>query len=210
MLSLKNIKVKYGELTAVHDVSLNIKKGACISLLGVNGAGKSTVLQAIAGTLPISSGSISYCGKNINKYKVSDRVKAGISLVPEGRRIFPLMTVQDNILMGAYTRQLNKEDRMKKIVAKFPVLKEKMNMLAMNLSGGEQQQLAIARALMSKPSLLLLDEPTMGLSPKMCDLVFEFLRDLNKSGITMIISSQETSKAERICDYYININNGKT
>lgn len=209
ILNVENISVKYGGMTAVNSVSLELKKGKCIALLGANGGGKSSIMCSISGAIPISHGKIKYLGNDISDKSVRQRVMMGIAMVPEGRRVFPLMSVKDNMIMGGYTRPMSRQKNLERMERRFPILKEKESLPAMNLSGGEQQQLAIARAMMSEPALLLLDEPTMGLSPKMCEEVFGYLDVLRKDGITMIIASQETSKMMRFCDEGLMVTNGR-
>lgn len=209
ILNVRNISVRYGGLTAVKSVSFSLEKGKCMALLGANGGGKSSIMCALCGATPIYGGRITYLGKDISNLSARERVMMGISMVPEGRRVFPLMSVRDNILIGGYTRPFSKQKNLESMEKRFPVLKQKEALSAMNLSGGEQQQLAIARAMMSEPALLLLDEPTMGLSPKMCDEVFGFLDGLKREGMSMIIASQETAKMLRFCDSALMVVNGR-
>lgn len=208
MMQVDRLCIQYGAMTAVHSINFFIKRGQSLALLGVNGAGKSTTLSCLAGILPAAEGRILYLEKDITSMDVRGRVKLGIVLVPEGRRVFPMMTVKDNLLMGSYTRPGKGVQQLDKLVSRFPVLKDKFLLPAMNLSGGEQQQLSIARAMMSKPALLLLDEPTMGLSPKMAEQVFEYLEELRQAGMTMIISSQDTRRLADFCDQTLYLKNG--
>lgn len=187
-LSVRGVSVNYGKLEAVKSVSLDIPKGAIVSLLGANGAGKTTLFRAISGLTGLASGSIWFEGERIDVLPPDARLRLGVAQVPEGKRIFPYMTVLQNLNLGAYLRKDGKReiDRTREeLFDRFPVLREKANVRAENLSGGQQQMLVIARALMSKPKLLLMDEPAQGLAPLVIKEITEVIRDIQESGITI-------------------------
>jgi branched-chain amino acid transport system ATP-binding protein len=202
MLEIDRINVFYGEVQALWDVSLKVNKGEIVALIGSNGAGKTTTLKAIMGLLPIRSGKISFLGKNIEKMPTHKRVEMGIAMVPEGRRLFSYMTVYENLKMGAYTRSASEkfEETLEWVYGLFPVLKEYRNRLANTLSGGEQQMLAIARALMSRPKLLLMDEPSLGLAPAVVTKLFEKIKELRETGVTILLVEQNVRMALEISD----------
>jgi len=201
ILEVKNLSVYYGPVRALENVSFYVSQGEIVSLLGPNGAGKSTVLKAICGLVPIHKGEIFFQGKKINGLTPDRLVRRGLCLVPEGKRIFTTMTVIENLEMGAFTLSNSSElkERLEKVFHLFPILKERKNQKAGTLSGGEQQMLAIARALMLKPSLLLLDEPSLGLSPNYVEAVLEKLVEINKDGISILLVEQNVFKALKIC-----------
>jgi len=203
ILEVKNLSVYYGAVRALEDVSFFVNRGEIVSLLGPNGAGKSTALKAICGLVPIKSGEILFQEKSINGLSPDRLVKKGLSLVPEGRRIFTSMTVLENLEMGAFTVPKKNiaeiKDRLEKVFHLFPILKDRRKQKAGTLSTGEQQMLAIGRGLMLKPSLLLLDEPSLGLSPNYVDMVFEKLADINKDGTNILLVEQNAFKALEIC-----------
>lgn len=202
MLKVENLTVKYGGITAVDGISLNIQQGETVAMIGANGAGKSTTLHAISGLQKISSGSIWFDGKDITKVQPHKIVEMGLVQVPEGRQIFTKLSVEENLRMGAYTMkdpQRQKENR-ERAMELFPILRERANQAAGTLSGGEQQMLAIARALMSSPRMLLLDEPSMGLSPIMTQQVFSVLQQLKQEGITIFLIEQNAYDALEISD----------
>jgi branched-chain amino acid transport system ATP-binding protein len=203
ILEVKNLSVYYGTVRALEDVSFSVDQGEIVSLLGPNGAGKSTALKAICRLVPINKGEIFFQDRSINGLTPDRLVKKGLCLVPEGRRIFTSMTVLENLEMGAFTvgGKTNSivKDRMEKIFGLFPVLKERRKQKAGTLSSGEQQMLAIGRALMLKPSLLLLDEPSLGLSPNYVEAVFEKLVEINKDGSSILLVEQNAFKALEIC-----------
>ncbi|MDR2654450.1 MAG: ATP-binding cassette domain-containing protein [Oscillospiraceae bacterium] len=209
MFLLEKLCVNYGGIKAARNVSLSLKKGACAGLAGANGAGKSTALSAAAGLISPSSGRIIFKGQEINGLPAAGRVQLGLVMVPEGRRVFPMMSVRENLLAGAYTRPGKSKPALAEIYEKFPLLKKKAGMRAGALSGGEQQILAVGRALMANPELLILDEPTMGLSPKMAAEIFEILGGLKKMGTSMLIASQETRRLETFCDFCALMRNGE-
>ncbi len=203
MLSVKNINVFYGSIHAIRDVSFHVDEGEIVTLIGANGAGKTTTMHAISGLLKLRSGEITYCGQLISKMEAHKIIRLGLAQVPEGRRVFSGLTVQQNLQMGAYTRRDSKDA----IQADFdmvydllPRLKERRNQPAGTLSGGEQQMLAIGRALMCKPKMLLLDEPSMGLSPLLVKEIFKIIRDVNRNGVTVLLVEQNAKMALEIAN----------
>jgi branched-chain amino acid transport system ATP-binding protein len=198
LLKLTNVESSYGPVQAIRGVSLQVNRGAMVTVLGANGAGKTTVLKTISGIIDPQKGSVQFEGEEIARMDPDKIVRKGISHVPEGREVFALLTVRENLLMGAYTRA--DKDGVAKDIEKmygyFPILKERMNQEAGQLSGGQQQMLAIARALMSKPKLMLLDEPSLGLSPKLVKEIFEIIKRVNgEEGMTMLLVEQNASIA---------------
>jgi branched-chain amino acid transport system ATP-binding protein len=202
MLSIKNLNVKYDNIRAVHDVSLNIEKGELVALIGANGAGKSTILKTLSGLIRAESGHIFFEDKEITKLPSHTIVEKGIIHVPEGRQIFAKMTIEENLKLGAYQQKDKNliKEKMELAFNLFPILKQRSRQLAGTLSGGEQQMLAIGRALQGNPKLLLLDEPSMGLSPLMTQQVFDVLIKLKDSGITMLLVEQNAYDALEISD----------
>ena len=203
MLTVKDINVFYGSIHAIRDVSFHVDEGEIVTLIGANGAGKTTTMHAISGLLRPRSGEISYCGQVISKMEAHKIIRLGLAQVPEGRRVFSGLTVQQNLQMGAYTRRDGKEA----IQADFdmvydllPRLKERRSQPAGTLSGGEQQMLAIGRALMSKPKMLLLDEPSMGLSPLLVKEIFKIILDVNRNGVTVLLVEQNAKMALEIAN----------
>lgn len=202
MLKIDNIDVYYGAIHALKGISLTVNKGEIVTLIGANGAGKSTALRTISGLLKPKNGKISFEGKEITGVKAHEIVKLGISQVPEGRRIFTEMTVMENLDMGAFTRKDKdgiKED-LAQVFKRFPRLEERRDQLAGTLSGGEQQMLAMGRALMSRPNLLLLDEPSMGLAPLLIKEIFHIIEDINKTGTTVLLVEQNANMALSIAN----------
>ena len=199
VLKVSNLKVAYGGIKAVKGIELEVNKGELITLIGANGAGKTTTLKAITGTLPSCKveGEISYLGQSIRGRNSFELVSDRLAMVPEGRGVFTRMTIQENLMMGAYTRndKAGINDDIDKWFAVFPRLKERAGQLAGTLSGGEQQMLAMARALMSHPNLLLLDEPSMGLSPIMVEKIFEVVRNVSAQGVTILLVEQNAKLA---------------
>ena len=202
MLEVDKINTFYGEVQALWDISLNVKKGEVVCLIGSNGAGKTTTLKTIIGLLHPRSGTIEFLGKRIERWPPHKIVEAGMALVPEGRRLFPYMTVYENLVVGAYTKRAYEkfEDSLEFVYNLFPVLKKFRNRMARTLSGGERQMLAIARALMSRPQLLLMDEPSLGLAPKIVAQVFKVIEDLRNEGITILLVEQNARKALELAD----------
>ncbi len=197
LLEVKDLEVHYGVIKALKGVSFEVNEGEIIALIGANGAGKTTTLQTVSGILPISSGKIFFNGEEITKIPAHKLVKLGISQVPEGRRVFSQMTVLENLKMGAYIRKdkAGIEEDIRNIYKRFPRLEERKNQLAGTLSGGEQQMLAMGRALMSQPKILLLDEPSMGLSPLLVTEIFKIIKDINDAGTTVLLVEQNAKKA---------------
>jgi len=202
LLQVKGLKVAYGGIQAVKGVDFEVREGELVSLIGSNGAGKTTTMKAITGSLPINDGDIEYLGKSIRGQGPWDLVKQGLAMVPEGRGIFTRMTILENLQMGAYIRNDKAEIQLdiEKVFGIFPRLKERKDQLAGTLSGGEQQMLAMGRALISRPKVLLLDEPSMGLSPIMVDKIFEVVRDVSAQGVTVLLVEQNASRALAIAD----------
>ena len=200
LLRVQNLKVSYGGIQAVKDVSLEVREGELVSLIGSNGAGKTTTMKAITGLLPVQSGQIELCGHNIAGLGPWDLVHQGLAMVPEGRGVFTRMSIVENLHMGAYIRsdKVAIDADMERIFATFPRLKERCNQLAGTLSGGEQQMLAMGRALMSRPKVLLMDEPSMGLSPIMVDKIFDVIQDVAAQGVTILLVEQNASRALQI------------
>ena len=196
MLKVSNLKVAYGGIQAVKGVSFEVMEGELVSLIGANGAGKTTTLKAITGLQPVGAGDIEYMGKSIKGQGAWNLVKQGLVMVPEGRGTFTRMTITENLQMGAFIREDKEVDAdIEKVFAIFPRLKERRNQLAGTMSGGEQQMLAMGRALMAKPKVLLMDEPSMGLSPIMVDKIFEVVNDIHQRGTTVLLVEQNASRA---------------
>ncbi len=203
MLDVKNITVKYDSVQALRSVSFNVSKGSIVSLLGNNGAGKSTTLKAISGVVPLSGGEIWFEGERIDRLTIPAIVRLGITQVPEGKRLFQFMTVYENLKMGAALRSWDKdlEPDFEYVYTLFPVLRGKRKQEAGSLSGGEQQMLTIARGLMARPRLLLLDEPSLGLAPIVVELLAETIRRINQQGVTVILVEQNASMAIELAHY---------
>jgi branched-chain amino acid transport system ATP-binding protein len=202
LLSVNDVKVAYGGIQAVKGVSLEVREGELVSLIGSNGAGKTTTMKAITGLLPLGGGHIELAGKTIDGQGPWDLVQQGLAMVPEGRGVFTRMTIVENLQMGAYIRDDNvaiAED-IERVFTIFPRLKERRDQLAGTMSGGEQQMLAMGRALMSRPKVLLLDEPSMGLSPIMVDKIFEVIQEVSAQGVTILLVEQNASRALQIAD----------
>ena len=202
LLKVAGLKVSYGGIQAVKSVDFEVREGELVSLIGSNGAGKTTTMKAITGTLPINAGEVDYLGKSIKGQGPWDLVKQGLAMVPEGRGVFTRMTITENLQMGAFIRN-DKADiaaDIERIFGIFPRLKERKDQLAGTMSGGEQQMLAMGRALMSRPKVLLLDEPSMGLSPIMVDKIFEVIADVYAQGVTVVLVEQNASRALSIAN----------
>ena len=202
LLEVNDMYFAYGKTEVIHGISFDIEEGEIVTLIGANGAGKSTTLNTLAGLQRISSGSIVYQGQDISKESPQGLVKKGIRLVPEGRQIFPAHTVEENLLLGAYMEKSKSaiQERMEVMFDKFPRLRERRNQFGGTLSGGEQQMLAIARALMTEPTLLMLDEPSLGLAPIIVDEVLQFLASLKETGLTVLLVEQMANQALEISD----------
>ncbi|MEA4997919.1 MAG: ABC transporter ATP-binding protein [Candidatus Limiplasma sp.] len=200
MLALEGVNTFYGKIHALHDISFEVKRGEIVTLIGSNGAGKSTTLRTISAQLTPTSGKVYYGGNVISNTPAHEIVGLGIAHVPEGRKIFPALTVEENLQMGAFRikdKQKNAENY-ERVYTLFPRLKERMRQKGGTLSGGEQQMLAIGRALMSEPTLLLMDEPSMGLAPMLVEVIFESIRQLNQQGITILLVEQNAKKALKV------------
>ena len=202
LLEVKNLEVYYGVICALKGISFEVNEGEIVSLIGANGAGKTTMMQSVVGLIPKKSGTVIFDGKDITKTPCHKIVELGMTQVPEGRRIFQELSVYENLMMGAYTvrdQQKFKED-LESIYERFPRLAERRNQIAGTLSGGEQQMLAMSRALMIHPKLLMLDEPSMGLAPILVDQVFSIIKELHEAGTTILLVEQNASKALEIAD----------
>ncbi|MED4781696.1 ABC transporter ATP-binding protein [Brevibacillus choshinensis] len=203
MLSIQNLTTSYGQIKAIRGISLEVPEGKIVSLIGANGTGKTTTMRTIAGQLKPESGSIVFRGQRIDGSRPHQIVKTGLALVPEGRAILGKMTVLENLEMGAFQRSDTQgiKDDMEKMMGWFPILKERLTQLGGTMSGGQQQMLAIARALMSRPKLLLLDEPSMGLAPIVVSDIFKVIKQINAEGTTVLIVEQNVKQALKIADY---------
>ena len=202
MLEIKDLEVCYGVIKAIKGVSFEVEQGEVIALIGANGAGKTTILHTVTGLIPAAAGSISFDGHDLKKVPAHKIVSMGMAHVPEGRRIFQQLSVLENLMLGAFTCK-NKEQiqsDLKKVYGHFPRLEERKNQVAGTLSGGEQQMLAMGRALMSRPRLLMLDEPSMGLSPLLVTEIFDIIKEINEAGTTVLLVEQNAKKALEIAD----------
>ena len=202
MLKIRDLSVHYGKIKAVRQIDMDIAQGEIVSLIGANGAGKSTTLRALSGLVKAAGGSVEFEGKDITGWSAKAIVEAGISHCPEGRQIFPRMTVMENLELGAYTRKDTKNLSVEydRIFEYFPVLAQRRSQMGGTLSGGEQQMLAIGRALMSKPKLLLLDEPSLGLAPLLVEMIFEIIQNINREGMTVLLIEQNAWQALNIAN----------
>jgi len=211
MLKVENLSVHYGMIQAVRDVSFEVNEGEVVSLIGANGAGKTTILRTLSGLVRPSAGKIQFLGKEIQKLPAQKIVAGGLSQVPEGRHVFPGLTVMENLEMGAFLKKNREENQanLKKVFSRFPRLEERKNQDAATLSGGEQQMLAMGRALMSTPKLLLLDEPSMGLAPIFIQEIFDIIQDIQKQGTTVLLIEQNANKALAISDRGYVLETGK-
>ncbi len=210
MLSLKGVVSGYGSITAVKSVDLHVPQGSIVTLIGANGAGKSSTMKTIMGLIVPTAGEITFEGQNITGMKTHNIVKTGISLVPEGRQILQDMSVYENLEMGAYTRKDGEiEADIKRVFKRFPILDERSYQMGGTLSGGQQQMLAIGRALMARPKLLLLDEPSMGLAPLVVNEIFETIKEISAEGTTVLLVEQNVRQALKIANYAYVLENGK-
>ncbi|MGC4366395.1 ABC transporter ATP-binding protein [Hydrogenophaga sp. R2] len=202
LLKIKGLKVSYGGIKAVKGIDMEVREGELISLIGSNGAGKTTTMKAVTGSLAFEDGDVEYLGQSIKGKGAWDLVKQGLAMVPEGRGVFTRMSITENLQMGAYIRKdkAGIAEDIERMFGIFPRLRERKDQLAGTMSGGEQQMLAMARALMSQPKVLLLDEPSMGLSPIMVDKIFEVVRDVSKQGVTIVLVEQNARRALQIAD----------
>ena len=210
MLEVKNLEVYYGVICALKGISFEVNEGEIVSLIGANGAGKTTMMQSVVGLIPKRSGSVTFDGHDITKTPCHKIVSLGMTQVPEGRRIFQELSVYENLMMGAYTIQNQQQFKndLESIFERFPRLKERRKQIAGTLSGGEQQMLAMSRALMSHPKLLMLDEPSMGLAPILVDQIFDIIKELHASGTTILLVEQNATKALQIADRAYVLENG--
>ena len=210
ILKVENMNVYYGAIHAIKGISFHVDQGEVVTLIGANGAGKSTTLQTVSGLLRSRTGSIQFCGENISNVPSHKIVEKGLAQVPEGRRIFLQMSVEENLEIGAYTQSAAGVDAdLEKVYAQFPRLKERRRQIAGTLSGGEQQMLAIGRALMSHPRLLMLDEPSMGLAPILVEQIFDIIRQLHKEGTTILLVEQNAQMALSVADRAYVMETGK-
>lgn len=202
MLKVKDLNVFYGTIHALHDINFNVNEGEIVSLIGANGAGKTTILHTVSGIIQSKSGNITFMDKNITGIPANKIVEMGLGQVPEGRRVFANLSVQENLEMGAYTRKDKSEIKkdFEVVFTRFPRLKERIKQLSGTLSGGEQQMLAMGRALMSRPKLLLMDEPSMGLAPLLVKEIFSIIKDINKTGTTVLLVEQNANMALSIAN----------
>jgi branched-chain amino acid transport system ATP-binding protein len=211
LLSIEDLRISYGAREVLKGISLSLDEGEIVTVLGANGAGKSTLLQAVCGLVPIAGGSMTYAGISLNKAPAFEIVVKGISLSPEGRRVFPTHTVDENLMLGAFTRRKHREEiaqAKQRVFSLFPILKERNRQLAGTLSGGEQQMLAIGRALMSSPKLLLLDEPSLGLAPILVKQIFDIIREINHQGVSILLVEQNAHKALNVAGRGYVLENG--
>lgn len=208
ILEIKDLSVNFGGIKAVNDISFYVEKGKIITLIGANGAGKSTILRSIAGTVKPKNGEIIFENENILGLSPDKIVSRGVTLVPEGRKVFPNLTVLENLKIGAYLRKDNLSDDIEYIYSLFPRLKERHWQLAGTLSGGEQQMLAVGRALMARPKLIMMDEPSLGLAPLVVKDIFNIIKTINESGITVLLIEQNANMALKIADYGFVIETG--
>jgi len=210
ILSVKNLNVFYGAIHAISNISFKVDEGEIVTLIGANGAGKSTTLNTISGLLRSKGGDISFLGESISKTSPNKIVEKGLVMVPEGRRIFLGLTVEENLEMGAYTRPKSEiNGSMERVYELFPRLRERRTQIGGTLSGGEQQMLAMGRALMARPKLIMLDEPSMGLAPLLVDLIFEIIKDLHNAGSTILLVEQNAQAALSIADRAYVLETGK-
>ncbi len=201
MLELKGVQSAYGKTETLHGVSFDAAQGSITTLIGANGAGKTTVLHAIMGIVRLSGGSIKWNGKELSQLKTADVVRSGITLIPEGRHVFPEMSVKENLEMGAYARKdAKQQEDMERVLRLFPKMKVRLKQLAGTLSGGEQQMLAFGRALMTDPDMILMDEPSMGLAPIVVDEVFDIIREVRSMGKTILLVEQNAALALELAD----------
>jgi len=212
LLEVRNIDVFYGDVQVIFDLSLRVEQGKVVSIIGGNGAGKSTLLKTISGLMQPVKGEIAFDGKPIQSLPPEAVVERGIVQVPEGRRLFTLMSVQDNLIVGAYSKRADaqKENTLKEVYALFPRLKERVSQLAVTLSGGEQQMVAIGRGLMARPKILMLDEPSLGLAPLLTKSIFDTLRKIADQGITVLLVEQDVKHSLSLSDRGYVIEHGRT
>jgi branched-chain amino acid transport system ATP-binding protein len=210
MLKVSGLNASYGKIQVLKNISLEVEEGSIVTILGANGAGKTTTMKSISGLLKPQEGKIEFLGEEVTGLRPDQLLKKGVALVPEGRQILAGMTVLENLEMGAYHRRDNEIDQdLERMFARFPILKEREKQLGGTLSGGQQQMLAIARAIMSRPKLLLLDEPSMGLAPLVVADIFKIIREINQSGTTVLLVEQNARQALKVSDYGYVLETGK-
>jgi len=211
MLQVNKIQASYDDVPALHDISFQVKEGQIVSIIGSNGAGKSTILKSISSLVRVLSGTIEFNGNRLDQMPPHKIVEQGIAHVPEGRRLFARLSVRKNLLLGAFTQKSEtvRENVLERIFGFFPRLKERENQIAGTLSGGEQQMLAIARGLMLQPKLLMLDEPSLGIMPKLCDDIFDFIKEINQEGMTVLLVEQNVQVALHLAHYGYVIQTGR-
>lgn len=209
MIKVNDLQVSYGGIEAVKGISFEVPEKSIVTLIGANGAGKSTTLRAIAGLVPIKNGTIDFMGEKISGMPTEKIVSKGVTLVPEGRRVFPDLTVLENIKIGAYLRHDNLEDDINWVYDLFPRLKERSWQAAGTLSGGEQQMLAVARALMSRPKIMMMDEPSLGLAPIIVRGIFDIIKEINRQGVTILLIEQNANMALHTADYAYVLETGR-
>jgi branched-chain amino acid transport system ATP-binding protein len=201
MLKINDLHVNYGGISAVKGISMHVPEKSIVTLIGANGAGKSTTLKAIAGLVKARNGEILFQGENILGKDAIDIVARGVTMIPEGRKVFVNLSVLENLKVGAYLRKDNIEDDIKRVYDLFPILKQRAWQLAGTLSGGEQQMLAVGRALMARPKLIMMDEPSLGLAPLIVNAIFDIIKEINKQGTTILLIEQNANKALKVADY---------
>lgn len=211
MLKVENMDVYYGEAQAIWELNLEVESGDICTLVGANGGGKTTFMKTLCGLLSVRKGSAFFDGEDLLSIKAEERVSMGLSMCPEGRKIFSNMTVEENLIIGAYNKKawMKKDDQLEKTFESFPLLKERHKQMAGTLSGGERQMLAIGRSLMSEPKMLLLDEPSLGLAPKAVEHVMELIQSINETGITILLVEQNANVALKIAQYGYVIESGR-
>lgn len=211
MLDIDKIDVSYGEVQVLRQISLKIKKGQVVSLLGSNGAGKTTTVNSISGILPVTDGTIEFIGEDITRMEPHVRVAKGLVQIPEGRRVFPSLTIKENLEMGSYLKgpKAHRKESLELVMTLFPILEERSDQSAGTLSGGEQQMLAIARGLMSRPKLLILDEPSLGLAPILVEEIFKSVQRIKNEGVTILLVEQNVPQALGISDYAYVLEEGR-
>ncbi len=208
MLELRDVRVSYGRIEVVHGVDLSVGRGEVIGMIGPNGAGKSSILRSICGLVRPSSGKVTFEDRGLAEMAPEQIARLGLALVPEGRHIFKTLTVAENLRLGA-REEAGSDELMEQTLTRFPILRERAGQRADRLSGGEQQQLAIARALLGRPKLLILDEPSLGLAPKMIDVIYELLGELREEGVTMLLVEQNAARTIDFCDRCLVLSTGK-
>ena len=208
MLKVEHLSAAYGNISALRDVSIDVEEGSCVALIGANGAGKSTLMNVLSGLMQPKNGTITFMGKDVTHYTADRMVKEGVVLVPEGRQIFSQLTVEENLKMGAFTRRDQIQEDLNMVYDLFPRLKERIDQKGGSMSGGEQQMLAFGRALMSRPKLLLMDEPSMGLAPVVVNEIFRTVKRINKEGVTIVLVEQNAKMALKAADKCYVIENG--